>query len=556
MSITEDLEANIDIIDLVWKYAKLKKSWTNYKSICPFPWHSEKSPSFMVSPSKQLAYCFWCHKWWWPIKFIMDIENCEFRDAIEILWNITWIKVKNDFNKENYEEKKSLYSLYKDTAKYYKEALKKSPEVIKYLFDRWIDQETIEKFNFWYADNWVELYNYLKSKWYSDEIIWESMIFVDVKARKDKFINRIIFPIQNQRWDYVALAWRIIWNWEPKYLNSPATKIYDKSSILYWLFDARNHITKEDFIIITEWYMDTISLQNAWFKNTVAVSWTALTEKHLTIIKRLTNKIYLCFDNDTAWENAIKLSLEILTNKWFEVKIIILDWWKDPDEIIKNWWNFQKLIDEAVSPIWYYIKKSNFDLNSIDEKRKLLVKLLELTKHYSSDIEKDFYLKEIAKLLNLTEKIIYDAFNKTKFSVQKNHIENNKNIFIWSEELAIWYILLWNENKKILDDILLFKEYLSNDLKSCLEKKESFLNELDLDKKEKYRWLTLEIDETSKLKTNENISDTLTKLAKKINMDIYKKITGELKEKINKWDMEALVKYNDVIKKAKVNGLK
>jgi hypothetical protein len=122
--------------------------------------------------------------------------------------------------------------------------------------------------------------------------------------------------------------------------------------------------------------------------------------------------------------------------------------------------------------------------------------------------------------------------------------------------LAIWYILLSDGNRKILDDNLLFREYLSNDFKNCLERKDDFLNSLDLDKKEKYRWLALEIDETSKLKTNENITETLTKLAKKINMDIYKKITAELKEKINKWDMEALVKYNEVIKKAKANWLK
>jgi len=555
MSIVEELESKIDIVDLVNRYAKLKKVWANYKTLCPFPWHNEKSPSFMVSPSKQLAYCFWCHKWWWPIKFIMDIENCEFKDAIEILGNITWTKVKNDFSKEDYGEKKSLYSLYKDAVKYYKESLKRYPEIKKYLIDRWVDDKTIDEFDFGYSDSWIELYNYLKNKWYSEEIINDSMIFLDLKTRKDKFINRLIFPIQNQRWDFVALAWRIIWNWEPKYLNSPASKIYDKSSILYWLYKARNSITKEDFIIITEWYMDTISLQNAWFTNTVAISWTALTEKHLTIIKRLTNKIYLCLDNDKAWENATKLSLEILTNKWFEVKIIILEWWKDPDEIIKNWWDFKKLIEKAVSPIGYFIKKSDFDLNSIDEKRKLLAKLLELTKNYSNDIEKDFYLKEIAKLLNIAEKLVYDEFNKIKFNVQKIYTDVTKTN-LTSEDLAIWYILLWEENKKVLNENLIFKEFLWNDLKKALEIWESFLAWIDLEKKEKYRWLSLEIEENSKLKTDENISEILTKLAKKINTDIYKKITTQLREKIDLWDMEAFIKLQEINKKAKENGLK
>jgi DNA primase len=269
--------------------------------VCPFPGHSEKTPSFMVSPPKQLAYCFWCHKWGWAVKFVMDIENCEFKEAIEILGNFTWIQVNTNFDKEKFEAQKNIYSLYKAAVDYYKKALKNYPEVKKYLSDRWLSSEIIEKFHFGYSDSWLELYNYLKNKWFEDSLIEESKIFVDVRNKKDKFINRIIFPIQNLRWDFVAFTARILWNWEPKYINSPASKYYDKSAILYWLFDAKTAITKNDFVIVTEWQMDTISLQAAWFFNTVAVSGTALTEKHLWILKRLTKKIYLCFDWDKAW---------------------------------------------------------------------------------------------------------------------------------------------------------------------------------------------------------------------------------------------------------------
>ena len=253
MGISEDLESAIDIVDLVSKYASLKKSGANYKCNCPFPGHNEKTPSFMVSPAKQIAYCFGCHKWWGPIKFVMDIENCEFRDALEILWNYTWIKVNTNFNKEKFEEKKSMYSLYKDASNYYKNALKNYPEIKKYLFDRWLNDDIIRDFSIWYSDSWVELYNYLKWKWYDDEQIFDSHIFIDIKTKKDKFINRIIFPVQNGRWDFVAFAWRIHGSWEPKYLNSPASDIYDKSNILYNLFNARNSITKLDYAIITEW---------------------------------------------------------------------------------------------------------------------------------------------------------------------------------------------------------------------------------------------------------------------------------------------------------------
>lgn len=550
MWIVEELEAAIDIVDLVWKYTSLKKSGVNYKAVCPFPGHSEKTPSFMVSKSKQLAYCFGCHKWGWAVKFIMDIENCDFKEAIEILWNFTWIKVNSNFDKEKYETKKSIYSLYKSAVNYYKQALQRYPEIKKYLFDRWINDENIEKFNFWYADSWVELYNYLKSKDFSDELIEESKIFVDVRNRKDKFINRIIFPIQNLRWDFVAFTARIISEWEPKYLNSPASNIYDKSEILYWLYNAKNTITKEDFVIITEWQMDTISLQIAWFFNTVAVSWTALTEKHLTILKRLTKKIYLCFDWDSAWEKATKLALETMKNKGFEVKIISLKKWKDPDEIIKSWWDFQEYINNALTPIWFYIEKSKFDLNSIEDKKKLLVELINIIKSYSDNIEKDFYLKEISKLLDISSKIVYDVFNRTKYEVNLLKQEAPKNN-ISSEELAISYILIDEKYSKDLKDNLVFFEYIWKDLKNFMEKWQKYLSELELNKKEKYRWISLKIEEENREKTPENIETEINKISSWINREIYKKLYQELKEKMNSWDLDAFKKYSELIKKAK-----
>ena len=170
MSISEELESAIDIVELVSKYTSLKKAGVNFKAVCPFPGHNEKTPSFMVSPVKQMAYCFGCHKWGGPIKFIMDIENCEFREAIEILGWYTWIAVNSNFDKEKHEAKKNIYSLYKDAVNYYKNALKKYPEVKKYVFDRGLNEKVMEDFHFGYADSWVELYAYLKWKWYDPEM--------------------------------------------------------------------------------------------------------------------------------------------------------------------------------------------------------------------------------------------------------------------------------------------------------------------------------------------------------------------------------------------------
>lgn len=557
MWIVEELEWAIDMVDLVWRYTKLKKSWTNYKALCPFPWHSEKTPSFMVSPTKQIGYCFGCHRWGWAIKFIMDIENCSFKEAIEILWSITWISVKTNFNQENYKEKKSLYSLYKDATNYYKNALKNYPEIKKYLYERWLNEEIINNFNIWYSDSWIELYNYLKTKWYEDNQIFESQIFLDIKSKKDKFIWRVIFPIQNSRWDFVAFAWRIVHSWEPKYLNSPASNIYDKSNILYNLFNARQAITKEDFVIICEWYMDVIALNKDWILNCVAVSGTALTEKHLTLIKRLTKKIFLCFDWDSAGQKATNLSLEKMKNEGFEVKIIHLPWWQDPDEIIKSGKNFLDFIKNALTPIWYFIKKSKFNTESLEDKKILLEQWLELIKSYSDNVEKDFYLKELGKILWIKENIIYDRFNKIRFTFKKSEEENLqiKNT-ITSSEMILAYCLLSEENLTFFKNNLIFEEYLPKDLKEIFEKGISEIEKFPLDKKEKIRWISLKIEDSETFKNSINKNEELQKIIFWLNREIFLNMQEILKNKMNSWNNEAILEYTNLIRKAKKAWIK
>ncbi len=556
MSISEELESAIDIVELVSKYTSLKKAGVNYKAVCPFPGHNEKTPSFMVSPVKQMAYCFGCHKWGWPIKFIMDIENCEFREAIEILWGYTWIAVNTNFDKEKYEIKKNIYSLYKDAVNYYKNALQKYPEVKKYIFDRGLNEKVMTDFHFGYADSWVELYNYLKSKKYDDQMIKDSNIFLDIKTKKDKFINRLIFPIQNARWDFVAFTARVLWEWDPKYLNSPASDLYDKSNILYWLFNARTSISKEDFVIVTEWQMDTIALQSAWFFNTVAVSWSALTDKHLTLLKRLTKKIFLCFDGDNAWAKATKASLEKMKNNWFEVRVITLPSWKDPDDIIKSGKDFNDYIKNALTPVWYYIKKSSFDITSIEEKKKVLAELLDMIKSYSDNVEKDFYLKEVSKLLNINENIIYDSFNRIKFTINTSKDNKIKREKISSEDLVIWYCLLNEKNIEFFNKHILFKQWLWNDLQKILKEWASFINTLELNKKERLKWISLKIESDSMHTNEEHSEEELNKIIDWLNREIYKKLVTVLKKEMNSWNTEAFIKYTKLISEAKKIGIK
>lgn len=557
MSLIDDLESSIDILELVSRYTKLKKSWMNYKSVCPFPGHNEKTASFMVSPSKQLAYCFWCHKGWAALKFVMDIENIDFKEAVNILSGYAWIKL-NSFNHSEDILKKNIYSIYKDISNYYISALNNNLDVKKYLFDRNLSEDAIKKFLIWYSDSGLSLYNFLKNKGYKDDLINEAKVFSDFNNKKDKFINRIIFPIQNIRWDIVAFTARIIWKWEPKYINSIASNIYDKSSILYGLYSAKSEIIKKDFVIITEWQMDTISMQSNGFLNTVCVSWTALTQKHLTSIKRLTNKIYLCFDWDQAGKKATDLAIDIVKNKGFELKIIDLVDWKDPDEIIKSWEDFWEYIKMAKTPIAYYIDKTNFNIDSIEDKKKILNEILEILNTYFDNIEQDTYLKELSKRLDLREYIIYDTFNRIKLNNHNNNsFEDNKftQSVYSAEDLAIWYIIIDTKYLNIVKDKIFWFEYINNDLTWFINDK-NYINSIMLDKKNKYKSIAMQIEFENESKNDEIVLLDLYKIIKKINNNTYKKVSDDLKSKISTWDEGVLEKYSKIILEAKRMGIK
>ncbi len=554
MSLAQELENSIDIVELVWKYAKLKKAGVNYKTNCPFPGHNEKTPSFVVSPVKQIAYCFWCHRWGWPLKFLMDIENRDFKEAMVLLWEITGKKVEfSEKSKEEREQEKSIYQLFKDATYYYHKTLSENKEVLDYLLKRGITLEDIKTFQIGYSDSASGLYRFLRERGFNDKILDESQIFTNFDGRRDKFFWRIMFPLQTLRGETVAFAGRIIHSWEPKYINSPTTSVYDKSSILYGLFQGKKEVIENDFVIICEWYMDTIALQRAGFKNTVCVSGTALTEKQIDILKRLTKKFYLCFDNDKAWENATKLSLELLKNKWVEVRIISMSGWKDPDEIIKSWEDFRQYIDKAVSPMAFTIKRTATDSTSIEDKRKVLKEVLPIIKSYSDQIERDMYIKEISEILNIRAEIIYDEFNRVRLWSEESSYEI-KGIQYASQEYAMAYILSDSKNKDIIQKYIIFPEHIQEDFKKILENPEN-IDLFPLEKKEKIRGLSLKLEEENSGVTDEKNEEILKKTAEKINQEIYRLQYTELKSKLA-IDKDAAMKLIELINTGKKFGIK
>jgi len=548
----EELESSIDIVELVKRYAKLQKAGANWKALCPFPGHNEKTPSLIVSPSKQIAYCFGCHRGGWPLKFIMDVENCQFREAVDILSSITGVRMPHyDQKKENH--KKNIYSLMKDIGQYYQNALKKHPKMLKYLTSRGLTDETIEIFWFGYADSGVELLAYLREKNYEDSLIEESRVFLDIRTKKDKFLGRIIFPIRNNRWDTIAFAGRIVGSGEPKYLNSPASELYDKSSILYGLYEARNTIVKTESIILTEGYMDTIALHQAGYKNAVCISGTALTVKHIPMIKKFTSRVYLCFDQDNAGRNATNSAIETLKNQELEVKIILLPSGKDPDEFIKLGWNFSECIQNALSPIGYLLRTQEY--SGHNEKKEIAEKLLNIVKNYRDDIERDEYLKEISHTLGIQLDIIYKMYKNIRTSAQSIPTQERKTAFR-AEDILISVLLESPDFLGQVRDEIQYLAYVSHDLQEVIRKGIEVIENFPLEKKNMYQAIPLYQDSLqihAQTNSEQHTQKNLQKLIATINAESFQKASEILQQKVKSGDKQALTEYMQILQQKKLD---
>ena len=538
MSISEQINDKISILDLAAEYVQLKKAWANYKALSPFK--SEKTPSFIVSPAKNIAYCFGTHKWWPPIKFLSEIENIPYWEALQILAKRAWVPLKTNFYKESWDKRWFFFTVHKIATKFYQERLLavENIEALDYIKSRWLSLETIKNFRLGFQDNSRWLFKKLIDSWISEKDIIDSWVFIAVN--RDKFINRIIFPIANYRWDIVWFTWRALNDkQQPKYLNSPATEIFNKSEILFGIDLARFEITKKDSVIIVEWQMDVCSLHQAWYINTIALSWTALTDYQVKILKRLTNKIYLCLDNDSAWIKATFSSIDSLLNKDIDIRIILL--WKhnDPDELLKSWDDFQEYFDKARTHINFYLERASFkhDVDSVIWKKEIIKELLEYLVNIRSNIEVDAYLREISSFLNISLDVLYEEYKKTWFKLKresKKELKKSRDSKIIRYSLAeqiawnITYYDFWEEfweNFRLdLDDIrtylenwLVLSDLLENweitdNIKTC----HIFLEEINIGK------------DSNKIKL-----DFLTTLGT-LHSTIYKKKIRDLKNQIKK----------------------
>ena len=561
MSITREIDEKINIVDLVSRYIAIKKAWVNYKALCPF--HNEKTASFVISPVKNIAYCFSCHNWGGPVKFLSEIEKIPYNEALHKLAKEAWVEMKTDYYKEQNNNWGDILDLYKIAATFYQTELFKSENKSKldYLLNRWLTLDTIKKFKIGYSDNSKDLFYKIKDAWFKDKDIMESGVFVS--ENRDKFYWRIVFPIANYTGNIVAFTGRVLDNSLPKYLNSPATKIFNKSSILFWLDLAKWEISKKWYVIIVEWQMDVISLHQAWFTNTVAISGTALTEDQIKLLKRITKKIYLCLDNDDAWIKAIFQSLDNVVNEDLDIYVVDLKNHKDPDELIKSGENFEDYIKNSLTQIGFYIKQASrkYDISWVQWKKNLIKDIVKILKKTQSRIEVDLYIRELSKKLDIWTDVIYEELKNTKLIKTKNNEILDKKWFSLYEQI-MGYLTLYNYFDLFFE---IFKyntseireDTFSQDLIKLLKLGNSYTDNESLDF-DKIKTLELFIEEENSTLNKEKIKKKFIDIVSILNKNIYEFEKNDLEEQIKKNPLsnELMQKYIDLLNKAKTMWLR
>ncbi|HOZ53355.1 MAG TPA: DNA primase [bacterium] len=435
MNHADEIKSKLDIVDIISEYISLKPAGSNFRALCPF--HNEKTPSFMVSPDKQIYHCFGCGKGGDLISFVMGMEGLDFVEALKLLAPRAGVIIDNQEFSDN-SQKNRLLQIMELSRKYYNYILVsekgdrgKIQNIKKYLGNRGLSDEAISNWQIGYSlDNYDDLLSFLKSKKFTDtEILLSGMSFKSEKGKHfNRFRDRIMFPINDINGRTVAFTARI--NPEikdnkglGKYINSPQTEIYDKSRILFALDRARMPIKEKDVVVLVEGQMDAISAHEAGFNNVCAVSGTALTVSQLNLIKRYTKNIVLAFDQDSAGENATDRGVSEALRMGFSLKIANLEGGKDPDDIIReNPDNFKKALDSAQDIMNYYLLKEfgGLDINNIKEKNLAVNKILTVINKLYNKVEQDFWLKELSQKARVEEVFLREELQKISQNIGKN----------------------------------------------------------------------------------------------------------------------------------------
>ncbi len=457
--LVEEIRMKNDIVDVISGYVKLQKRGSNHMGLCPF--HNEKSPSFSVSQSKQMYYCFGCGQGGNIFTFIMEYENYSFQEALKFLADRAGVTLPETEMtpemKKNQDLRSKLLDINKMAAKYFYYQLRRENGAIamKYLKDRQLSDDTIRKFGLGFSNKYSnDLYKYLKSQGITDELLRESgLMNVDEKnGMYDKFWNRVIFPIMDVNGRVIGFGGRVMGDGKPKYLNSPETKIFDKSRNLYGLNIART--SRKKYLLVCEGYMDVISMHQAGFNNAVASLGTALTSQHCSLIKRYVDEVVLTYDSDEAGVKATLRAIPLLKQAGVSTRVLSMLPYKDPDEFIKALGpeEFQKRIDHAQNSFLFEIDilQKQYDMKDPERKTAFHEEVARKLMTFESELERENYIEAVAErfhigfdnLRKLVNRMALKAapVNTTEVRQPRRRIEKDEGIIKSQKLLLTWLI--------------------------------------------------------------------------------------------------------------------
>lgn len=403
--VIEEVRTRNDIVDIISGYVKLQKKGSNYFGLCPF--HHEKSPSFSVSQSKQMYHCFGCGVSGNVFTFVMEYENYTFQEAVELLADRSGVKLpKMEYSKEAKAQadlRAALLEINKMAANYFYYQLKQpqGQQGCQYLMGRGLTEQTIRRFGLGYSNKTSnDLYQFLRSKGYEDSILKETgLVTIEERGARDKFWNRVMFPIMDVNNRVIGFGGRVMGDGEPKYLNSPETKLFDKSRNLYGLNYAR--LSREKFILLCEGYMDVIAMHQAGFTNAVASLGTAFTSQHAALLKRYTDQVVLTYDSDGAGVKAALRAIPILKSVGMSVRVLNMRPYKDPDEFIKNLGPeaFRQRIAEARNSFLFEIDtiRQQYSMEDPEQKTAFYNETARKLLEFPEALERDNYIQAVAR---------------------------------------------------------------------------------------------------------------------------------------------------------------
>ncbi len=478
----EEIRDRLDIVDVVSRYIDLRPSGRNYKALCPF--HDEKTPSFVVSPEKQIFHCFGCGASGNVINFVQKIENISFLEAVKMLAQEAGVSIGPEEEEQTTQRKKALiYGVLEFAHLFYKKHLKRDTgkEAYSYLIKRGITPPIIEAFGI----GWAPFAEYFfgaeaEKRGYSKEILEKSGLIYKTKDGRyiDYFRGRIMLPIRDLKGRVVGFGGRILGNGEPKYINTKETEVFKKSDILYGIDIAKDYIKKRKEVFIVEGYMDLIALFKYNIENAVATLGTSLTQNQARILKRFSNKVFIAYDGDKAGNKATLRGIEIFKKQGIDVGIIKLPEGEDPDTFLQKYGRstFLQLRESSKNILDFLIetKKKEYDISDPDERVKFIRALLQDLSYMSDELELTSYIKTISERFNIEEKLLYNELSRHKRRTRENSekgLQNqNKKGIDKTQEAIIGIMFLDQEAKDIALSRLKEEDFPNNIYKSIFTK--------------------------------------------------------------------------------------